>query len=335
MSRRRDSTQARAFTLVELLVVIAIIGVLVALLLPAIQAAREAARRTECSNKLKQQALALHGYHDVYKVFPAGTLLMGPNNYTQGLRPWPVAILPYLEQESLYSLWDSSVAGVYPGANNGNRTVRQTHLDVFTCPSSGINSTQLYRPFHDGNLNETYAPSSYVGVSGKAYGHMSDCPDRCGTWDWYPDYQNLVNNQYTAWRGILHIVVADGIPANLRLSCESFATIRDGASNTLMLGERHLPDDEPRYAAFWACPIGAYTMGALLPNSWMLRTVYVNQCNAGYPGYKCTRGFGGYHPGGLNWALGDASVRFISDTVNMELLMDLASVAGGEMAQLP
>ena len=335
MNPRRKERRGRGFTLVELLVVIAIIGILIALLLPAVQAAREAARRSECSNKMKQLGLALHNYHDVYQVLPAGTLLMGPNNYTQGLRPWPVALLPYLEQESLHALWDSNVAGVYPGLNNGNRTVHQTNLDVFTCPTSGIKRNQFYQPFHDGNVGETYAPGSYVGVSGKGYGEENDCPDRCGTWDWYPNYQRLVNNGHLGWRGILHIVVAGGVASHLRLDCETFADIRDGTSNTLMLGERHLPTDEPRYAALWACPVGAYTLGALLPNSWMLRTIYVNQCNAAYPSYKCTRGFGAYHPGGFNWAMGDASVRFIGETVNMDILMDMASVAGKESAQLP
>ncbi len=319
-----------AFTLIELLVVIAIIGILIALLLPAVQAAREAARRAQCTNHLKQQALALHNYLDANRVFPAGTLMRGPNNYLDGLKPWPVAILPFIEQQALANLWDSTVSGVSPGKNDGNRTVRRTSVPVYVCPSSRIDSSTLVRPFHDGNVNEVYAPGAYVGVSGKSFGHYLVCTDRCGNWDWYYEYGQMLQNGHDGWRGILHLVYDK---ANSR--CEPIAAVADGTSNTLMIGERHLPKDEPRYGAFWACPVGAYTIGGLMPNSWVLRTIYVTDCEREWPKFHCTRGFGAYHPGGLNWALGDGSVRFTSENVDVYLLMDLASIDGREVAQVP
>ena len=129
----------KAFTLVELLVVIAIIGILVALLLPAIQAAREAARRTQCSNNLKQHALATHNYHDTHKGLPFG--------YINGNAPavpgdqsglcWLRATLPYIEQSSLYDQWDYGL-GYAAGVNN---TIIRTVIPGHLCPSDSPTST--------------------------------------------------------------------------------------------------------------------------------------------------------------------------------------------------
>jgi len=320
MCARRE----RSFTLVELLVVIAIIGILIALLLPAVQAARESARRSECSNNMKQLGVALHNYHDVFRVLPAGTIKNGSSNYTNVLKPWSVAILPFIEQEALDSLWNNNVAG----SSSANRQVHQTHLDVYACPSALIEAGVFHRPYHDGNIGETYAPGSYAGVSGRSDGHINDCPDRCGNWDWGLEYRQLLANGYTGWRGMLHIVEG-------QVHCERLSTVLDGTSNTVMIGERHLPQDEPRYGVFWACPIGAYTLGGVMPNPWILKTIYVNDCEREWPRYHCTRGFGAYHPGGFNWTLGDASVRFISETVDLDVLMSLASIAGAEVEQTP
>jgi len=134
------------FTLVELLVVIAIIGLLVALLLPAIQAAREAARRTECSNKLKQIGLALHNYHDTYNVFPPGAItkttscsLNTGNTRTDGGAPWTVLTLPFMEQSSLHDRFDFSkpfASRWNDGATpNTNFSLQFTTNRTFHCPS--------------------------------------------------------------------------------------------------------------------------------------------------------------------------------------------------------
>lgn len=129
----RVGSRSRGFTLVELLVVIAIIGILVALLLPAIQAAREAARRAQCVNNLKQLAVALHNYHDALLVFPAGHTLRSSNlgdRFT-----WPIALWPYLEQQALYDQVDfrSDLGGCY----TWNTPIMLTALPAFQCPSDG------------------------------------------------------------------------------------------------------------------------------------------------------------------------------------------------------
>ena len=127
-------SRRRGFTLIELLVVIAIIAVLIALLLPAVQQAREAARRSQCTNNLKQIGLALHNYHDVYNTFPAGYIDQGVAA-NRGHYSWTSAILPYIDQAPLSNLMR---VGDVPLSTNltNNLTAMQTPLSGFACPSN-------------------------------------------------------------------------------------------------------------------------------------------------------------------------------------------------------
>src|SRR5687767_6993146 len=131
LSRR---CERQAFTLVELLVVIAIIGVLVALLLPAVQAAREASRRMQCSNNLKQIALALHNYHDVHKTFPPAYI---PDADGKPMHSWRVLILPYIEQQPLFTQYDFNEP--WNGPNNSR--LANISIPVYHCPSEPPGST--------------------------------------------------------------------------------------------------------------------------------------------------------------------------------------------------
>lgn len=122
----------RAFTLVELLVVIAIIGVLVALLLPAIQAAREAARRMQCANNLKQIGLAMQNHLDARKTFPAGNVMKGnKNNVSASFTGWPIEILPYAEDRNLRDMYNPKLDVMLPEF----KEFRETQVPLYTCPS--------------------------------------------------------------------------------------------------------------------------------------------------------------------------------------------------------
>src|SRR5437762_5207755 len=151
---------SRGFTLVELLVVIAIIGVLVALLLPAVQVAREAARRMQCSNNLKQIGLALQNHHDTMKVFPPGQI----HTTTSGepyTTTWGIELLTYLEQANLQARYDKTQQPTVPS----NVLVLQTRIKSYICPSD-LNTTKLEMPASGSMINTPLAPSSYKAMAG-------------------------------------------------------------------------------------------------------------------------------------------------------------------------
>ena len=196
-SNRRVRTSLSAFTLVELLVVIAIIGMLIALLLPAVQAAREAARRMQCSNNLKQLGLSIHNHHDVYDAFPAGSV-----NYDQGDYRYSmlIALLPFCEQGAAYDQW----------ASGGYRRPWQhtfPFMPMFVCPS-------------DSNGQVTFDGNNSPAVSYK--GSVGDWPDRAGN-------DNRISNP----RGFFSLQRDEPKGSAAR----NFGSVTDGTSNTLAFSE--------------------------------------------------------------------------------------------------
>jgi prepilin-type N-terminal cleavage/methylation domain-containing protein len=160
--------KSRGFTLIELLVVIAIIAILIALLLPAVQQAREAARRTQCKNNLKQLGLALHNYHDVYNLFPPGWLddpALGlpaaphPSRYA-----WPVSLLPMIEQTALHNTLDPRNDLIDALKIPAKLTLMQQPVSVFRCPSDTGPTLNDVRPMHDNVMLHEVALSNYVGA---------------------------------------------------------------------------------------------------------------------------------------------------------------------------
>lgn len=314
-------------TLIELLVVIALVGSLLALLLPAVQAAREVARRLQCSSHLKQIGIALHGYHGVYGVFPAGnfakTAGVCPGNQRPGVDSpsedranWMILILPYLEQGPLYATYDLNSCNE-AARNHG---VRETLVEMYMCPSDLATGRPIVPAFGPGaawGLNRSYMPGSYRGVSGRSDGRH------------YLDW-SLDTSYPRHWRGPLHMV------GTLGFTEERISDIRDGTSNTLMVGESTTTTNPP-YRTLWAYSYAFYSLSATTPQS---RTLYGNydRCRAEIDtGFSlpCQRGWGSRHPGGINFLLGDGSVRSIRRDIDMNLFANLGSIAGTEPAQMP
>jgi len=210
------SKRRAAFTLVELLVVIAVIGILVALLLPAVQAAREAARRMSCSNNLKQIGLALHSYHDVMRAFPSGYVSQ-PATYLRPSWGWSTFSLPYLEQQTLYD-----AMGVTTARFGGNATFAmadantQTPVSVFVCPSD------VGQPLN--HRKGDHAKSNYRGISGNETLPLSS-------------FASL-----TTMNGVIFLN-----------SQVAITHIHDGSSNTIVVGECKLePGNTGKKACIWA-----------------------------------------------------------------------------------
>jgi prepilin-type N-terminal cleavage/methylation domain-containing protein len=204
----------RGFTLVELLVVIAIIGILVALLLPAVQSAREAARRMQCQNNTKQLTLALHNYHGMALAFPPAITTIGdpltadPTSYNTLARGWTISILPFIEQQSLYNSFDFTKPISDATAGSANRLGRATRLSGFVCPSEPNNKTACTRAGGD------WARGNY-GANIGMVNPKSTAVNGGGTDQWVP-----------AQRGVMG--------ANQSLT---IGEITDGTSNTFLVME--------------------------------------------------------------------------------------------------
>jgi prepilin-type N-terminal cleavage/methylation domain-containing protein len=272
------TARGRGFTLIELLVVIAIIAVLVALLLPAVQQAREAARRTECRNKLRQYGLALHNYHGAHSIFPIGNVF---NRYWT----FQSMLLPFLDQDPIYDLCNYN----YPGtcfqsnvAGGPARTAPGRSVPLYGCPSD---------PNYGGVYNDPFtgliACGSYLGVMGTTN------TNRTGI---------LYSNSRTAIRDVI-----------------------DGASNTLGMGERGIPND--LYWGFHICGFGDVT--GLGDGDNVLTTKF--GFAPGLPDGNHNLHFWSYHAGGGHFQLLDGSVRFISYSINFATFQALSTKSGREV----
>ncbi|QDS88959.1 hypothetical protein EC9_31550 [Rosistilla ulvae] len=287
---------ARGFTLVELLVVIAIIGILVGLLLPAVQAAREAARRMQCSNNLKQIGLALHNYHDTYQCFPAGFNYRGSAYNYQPEWGWGVAILPFVEQQPMYDALQSTTRTLNQVLNaaatnpSPERTLVQTTLDFYRCPSdTGPDIADSEMPNFGTFTNPRVALSNYVGNAG---------------WQDQPAGADKVRGMFFG------------------NSFLKFAHVLDGSSNTIFVSER---DYKRTHAASWL-GVGNNNLGS--SNHATLKTLFRGYFNINYDyatlnSGNTGKGWGSLHPGGLQVLMVDASTHFLSETVERE-----SSVAG-------
>jgi prepilin-type N-terminal cleavage/methylation domain-containing protein/prepilin-type processing-associated H-X9-DG protein len=342
----------QAFTLVELLVVIAIIGVLVALLLPAVQQAREAARRMSCNNNLKQIAIALHNHHDVKLMFPPGGMNTGHNG-TPCYTTWSIEILPFMEEQALYLQYRQDLLNTDP-INRLN--VGQQRMVKYECPSDPVRN-KLEPPASGPDTTNNWRHGSYRAVSGICGNVVS-----YGAWDTFEPQLWPNNTLDRAWRGVLHATntTYNGVPAfNIQDSSAPSATtsqmgppeqmrnITDGTSNTLMVGECTFID-VTRRGTFWAYTYASYNQSSICDESRQLNHKYGNTTPtplpngtgcAGSPGrdadQKCKRAFGSLHNNMINFVMADGSIRSISYNVDLSLLRPMASIEGGESQGVP
>ncbi|MBN2295290.1 MAG: DUF1559 domain-containing protein [Pirellulales bacterium] len=312
------SKRARAFTLVELLVVIAIIGILIALLLPAVQAAREAARRMQCSSNMKQIALGLHNYAGAAKTFPPGGITEGPCCNTKSGTTWTICILPYIEQQGLFDRYDQDAFN----EDAVNAPVRETLVSTYVCPTDQNIDKDTPLTFTDGVTGNTirYQRGSYRGCSGRS--------DGASAW-WDVVQSNQAGSKFplpATWRGVLYSVGYNNFKE------VDFDDITDGTSNTLLLGE-HATVEPPERRTLWARTFGAWNKSTVVADSRMLIGDY-QECRDLGGSWSCKRMWGSFHPGGLQFAMCDGSVHFVSLNVDMNMLADMATIAGGEVAHL-
>ena len=294
------------FTLVELLVVIAIIGVLIALLLPAVQQAREAARRMQCTNNLKQIGIAMHNYHDTYNALPAAWIRRNSSNDPK--YGWATSLLPFIEQTALY---DQLEPGRFPlqvrysaSATDAVKALLQTSIDGYRCPSDVT-----------GDLND----KEVFGAT---------------------DHFDIATANYICSIGRTSVTNGDDEGAVFfGNSYLGFKDITDGLSNTLMIGERDGGNsriaNSTYKAAVWAGVGRGNNNGAAFVGRTTGRTNfpinhdYGSSNNAG-------KGFSSLHPGGVNMLLCDGSVHFLPETADKANVVEPLSLrSDGKTFELP
>ena len=310
-------TEKRGFTLIELLVVIAIIAILIALLLPAVQQAREAARRSQCKNNLKQIGLALHNYHDNFKTFPPGDVrdtYSALDDWSTSQITWIGRILPFLDQAPLYNMINFERA---PGNGGDNVEVRRTILTAVRCPSDSSRPT-----------NSNYAPTNYLACRGT---------------DWHSG-RDETESMFSVISRMSIRDVEDGTSNTLMVS-ETFA-------KAPFCDDQSLQD--PNFASsldVGMCPASCQTKAPYTGSnqqgySWFYGTHYESHyfgtvynpnnkdmpdCGAGSSTTAALLAARSQHTGGVHALIADGSVRFASDNIDNTIWRNLGHPADGNV----
>ena len=343
----------RGFTLVELLVVIAIIGTLVGLLLPAVQAARESARRASCSNNLKQLGIALHNHHDAKKAFPPGATLRKTAAVStapswHGTWNWRVNVLPYLEEAALYDRLGFQPTSIYRPdfLSTDTEALYNVSVGAFSCPSSrfpamySANTPDLF-VCKSGDTTKRVMCARYVGIAGAVTSAGADPFGRSGMVVATP------LGSLTGW------ISRSGM---LSMQANQIKDCTDGTSSTIMVGEQsgqvNGRDISANRMAAWAgwISIGSfdidvgtmtftggysqnpYSQGLTTvlrqPNwYWVSGAINPDQNSGGN-----NTVLNSFHPGGIHVMLADGSVRFLAETVSLTTLQRLCCKDDGGAA---
>lgn len=316
--KRKMIPRFAGFTLIELLVVIAIIAILVALLLPAVQQAREAARRSQCKSNLKQYGIALHNYHDVERSFP-----IAGQNWGNPHVGWQVRILPYTDQTALYNEIDFGSPNAFNKVVDG-KPLRQHQVPYATCPSDASSSpdTNWAQASYGGSLGSQRTPSA----SGACNIYMTPGVN----------YQNP-GGQYDHGNAT-HALGISGMFGRILAVPLSIKDVTDGTSNTIMVGEI-LPACNDHGGGWW--------LYNGMANAHASTSTPINTMNTCLPPYQpqtpefpaCTNrnnwnlswAFRSSHVGGAHFLMADGAVRMISENVDYETYQNLGARSDGDV----
>lgn len=327
----RIANKRTGFTLVELLVVIAIIGILIGMLLPAVQSVREAARRVNCLNNMRQLGLALHNYESAHMAFPPSRLAPDdqpiPSSVTNSpgaesaFQSWTTLILPFVEQGNLANMFDFRQPW-FDADNSDNSLVISQPLQLFKCPSAP--NADAADPYHRvgaaagdyGSINE---------VKKRVYTDVLNIPDpgdaaRAGLLSRF--MKNPISRATDGTSSTLYVAECAGQPevyiANGRMTLDDFANYRD--DKVINFNGQLVPED----GTGWADPDcgfsinGATSDGLDRYGESMINAINVSEAFS-------------FHPGGANFAMADGSAHFISDSIDAQTFVSLCTRAGGEV----
>lgn len=332
----RAKSRRSGFTLVELLVVIAIIGVLVALLLPAVQAAREAARRSQCTNNLKQIGLGVHNYESSQKVIPYnrysggygipdtawGSAQVGGGGLPCRAWSWLSSILPHIEQGAIYD------QGQIPKSPLGTSAAISAVIPAFQCPSdelAGNNPINRANTWYIKGVRNI-GMTNYDGVMGS----QSNVPPYN-----FPNVDGTGDEPWFNGNGVMAIFAWQ--------SPLGFQHVEDGTSRTMMAGEqafelsRSMCGEEGKCYGLgysWAHSVEASASAAPKPNAAVPGVPNLDPSVEQFP-YRTQFGFNSMHPAGLSFVFVDGSVHFINDSIELGVYRALATIKGGETTSFP
>lgn len=315
----RTGSARAGFTLVELLVVIAIIGILVALLLPAVQAAREAARRANCLSNLRQMGLALALYHDSAKIYPAGAFWVTPAPQYELINRGGllVRLLPYVEEQALYDRFDFTKDTDIQTMVGTSRLLSTFPVAVYRCPSDDVTVVTHERALHN-----------YAGSKGPAR-HIDNSGCSCGTWNtWNEQFATATYEDFRT---------SDDYPGMFtRISlCTRQSQVVDGLSKTIFMGEVR-PMCSVHAANGWSVSNnGQGLVSTVVPLNYdSCQTAHPDGCRRPC-NWNMELGFKSAHPGGAHILMGDGSIHFLGDYIDMRVYQLLGAKSDEKAVEVP